>query len=181
MKSRPGTAHTASDLLYVVRHAASVLALPFTVTVLVPLWIARRASVTVTWPASWLEWLLAIAALASLVVGLILFVWTLRLFFTQGRGTLAPWDPPRRLVVTGPYRHVRNPMITGVLFLVLAEALFLRSWPHAQWCALFGAMNAIYLPLIEEPGLEQRFGEDYTLYRRHVPRFVPRVSPWRED
>jgi protein-S-isoprenylcysteine O-methyltransferase Ste14 len=181
MKTRPGVARPASPRLYVLRHAASTLALPFTIAILVPAWIGRRTGATVRWPDSGFEWLLAIAALLCLAAGLTLFAWTLRLFFTQGRGTLAPWDPPRELVIAGPYRYVRNPMITGVLFVLLAEALILQSWPHARWLALFGLMNAIYLPLVEEPGLSRRFGADYTLYRRHVPRFVPRISPWRED
>jgi len=59
--------------------------------------------------------------------GLILMLWKVSLFSKVGRGTPAPWNPPKRLVVQGPYRHVRNPMITGVL---LAEALIFQSWPE---------------------------------------------------
>ena len=63
--------------------------------------------------------------------GLLLFVTTVFLFATRGRGTLAPWDPPSRLVVTGPYRYVRNPMIVGVIFIIIAESLVFRSWALA--------------------------------------------------
>ena len=101
------------------------------------------------------------------------FVSSLYLFATEGRGTLAPWDPPGRLVVRGPYRFVRNPMISGVLLIIIAEALYFRSVPIAGWAAAFFLMNAIYLPLVEELGLERRFGDEYLAYKRKVPRIIP--------
>jgi protein-S-isoprenylcysteine O-methyltransferase Ste14 len=88
---------------------------------------------------------------------------------------LAPWDPPAHLVVRGPYRYVRNPMISGVLFIIIAESLVLRSFPHAAWAAVFLLVNMIYIPFIEEPQLERRFGDEYRQYKRDVPRFVPRM------
>ena len=98
---------------------------------------------------------------------------------TEGDGTLAPWDPPRRLVVRGPYRFVRNPMISGVIFVLFSEALILRSLPLAAWAATFLVINLIYIPLSEEPMLRARFGDDYEEYCRHVRRFLPRVRPWQ--
>lgn len=95
-----------------------------------------------------------------------------------GSGTLAPWDPKTRLVVRGPYRCVRNPMISGVLFVLLGEAALVGSVPLLIWFGAVLAVNAIYLPLVEEPGLSRRFGEDYEAYRAHVPRWLPRVRPW---
>jgi protein-S-isoprenylcysteine O-methyltransferase Ste14 len=116
-------------------------------------------------------------ALAAL--GLTLMYRTIRLFATSGEGTLAPWDPPRRLVVQGPYRHVRNPMISGVMFLLAAEAVILGSVGVAVWLAAFAAANLLWMPLVEEPGLERRFGEEYRAYRREVPAWIPRATPWR--
>lgn len=110
--------------------------------------------------------------------GLWMFVRSVSRFATEGRGTLAPWDPPRQLVVSGLYRYVRNPMITGVLFMILAEGLVLLSYPHLRWGLLFFVINAIYIPAFEEPVLRRRFGEDYREYCRHVPRLIPRLSPW---
>lgn len=110
--------------------------------------------------------------------GLVIVVRTIRLFAVVGQGTLAPWDPPRRFVARGPYRHVRNPMITGVLFVLLGEAIALGSWPLLVWFAVFFAINATYIPLYEEPRLARRFGDDYDEYRRHVPRWLPRVIAW---
>jgi protein-S-isoprenylcysteine O-methyltransferase Ste14 len=111
-------------------------------------------------------------------VGLLLMVATIRLFVTVGQGTLAPWDPPQHLVVRGIYRHVRNPMISGVLFVLLGESLLTASRPLFGWFLVFALINAIYIPLWEEPGLVQRFGDEYRTYKRHVPRWVPRLSPW---
>jgi protein-S-isoprenylcysteine O-methyltransferase Ste14 len=113
------------------------------------------------------------------VVGVLLFASTLRRFATEGKGTLAPWDPPRKLVVHGPYRYVRNPMISGVLIIILGEALVLLSKSHFWWFLTFFAINAVYIPLLEEPMLQSRFGDSYTEYRRHVPRLIPRFTPWQ--
>jgi protein-S-isoprenylcysteine O-methyltransferase Ste14 len=113
------------------------------------------------------------------LVGLALVVWTVRLFVTEGRGTLAPWDATTRLVVRGPYRHVRNPMITGVATILAGEAVLFQSWGIAILLAGFVAVNAVYFPLVEEPGLSRRFGPEYDVYRSHVPRWVPRPRAWR--
>ena len=146
--------------------------------VLVPLWLARRAGLTPAVAPSAGGLALQAAGVAVLAAGLVLFVASLRRFATEGQGTLAPWDPPRELVVRGPYRYVRNPMISGVLLVLLGEALVLRSRPHFLWACTFFAINAVYIPLLEEPDLEERFGEPYREYRRHVPRLLPRLSPW---
>jgi protein-S-isoprenylcysteine O-methyltransferase Ste14 len=161
-----------------LRHALAIAVLPFTMAVLIPVWIARRAGLTPAPAGSMGGLVMQAAGLAVLAVGLALFVASLRRFATEGNGTLAPWDPPRTLVVRGPYRHVRNPMISGVLLVLLGEALVLRSRSHFLWACTFFAINAVYIPLLEEPDLEQRFGESYREYRRHVPRLFPRLRPW---
>lgn len=120
-----------------------------------------------------------VLAAALIGAGLILFGWTVALFADVGDGTLAPWDETRRLVLRGVYRHVRNPMITGVLCVLLGEASLLGSLPLLGWFALFLVGNALYIPLAEERGLERRFGEEYSLYKRNVPRWIPRLRPWR--
>jgi protein-S-isoprenylcysteine O-methyltransferase Ste14 len=115
---------------------------------------------------------------ALVAAGLALLWWTISLFARRGEGTLAPWDPTRRLVVLGPYRYVRNPMITGVGLILLGEAALFGSLRVLAWTVAFGALNAIWFPLVEEPGLERRFGDDYRAYKRNVPRWVPRPTPW---
>jgi protein-S-isoprenylcysteine O-methyltransferase Ste14 len=168
-------------MLYLLRHALSVVVLPVTVTIFIPIWIAGRYQLTARWPATAIGVLLLLAGAIVLGVGLWLFGASLSHFFTEGKGTLAPWDPPRRLVVRGPYRYVRNPMISGVIFVLAGEALLLRSVPHAWWTALFAGMNAVIIPLTEEPLLKLRFGEDYRVYCQHVRRFVPRWKPWNRS
>jgi protein-S-isoprenylcysteine O-methyltransferase Ste14 len=119
-----------------------------------------------------------LAGLALFIVALRLWLETVRLFAAVGKGTLAPWDPTQRLVVQGPYRRVRNPMISAVAFILAAEAIAFGSVPIGIWFAIFATVNAIYIPLGEEPGLARRFGEDYERYRRAVPRWIPRRTPW---
>ena len=111
--------------------------------------------------------------------GLGLAGWTMCLFDKVGRGTAAPWEPPKKLVVRGPYRHVRNPMITSVLIMLLAESLILKAPAVLVWFGVFFIANAIYFPLFEEKGLEKRFGETYLEYKRNVPRWIPRMTGWR--
>jgi len=157
-----------------LRHLLAVLALPFNVLVTIPaliLWCRGG------FEAPSLFALTTDLGVLAIAVGLSLMVATIRLFAKAGRGTLAPWSPTGRLVVLGPYRFVRNPMISGVLFVLLGEALVFRSGALLAWWALFFAINAVYLPLSEEPGLERRFGEDYRRYKREVPRWIPRLAP----
>lgn len=132
----------------------------------------------ITWATGEVDvgWWSALGA-PPIAAGLLLFVSTVRLFAGVGQGTLAPWDPPSRLVVEGPYRHVRHPMITGVLCVLLGEAAVLGSLPLLAWAGAFLAVNAVYLPLVEEPRLVRRFGADYEAYQARVPRFVPRIRP----
>ncbi len=164
--------------MMLLRHLLSIAVLPFVVTVVIPVWLARRNGIALRVADKLPELLLQLAGLGVLGIGLVLFASSLRRFATEGRGTLAPWDPPRQLVVRGPYRYVRNPMISGVLFVLFGEALVLLSRPHLTWALAFLVMNAIFIPLLEEPQLARRFGAAYDEYRRHVPRIIPRLRPW---
>ncbi|HUF12300.1 MAG TPA: isoprenylcysteine carboxylmethyltransferase family protein [Longimicrobiales bacterium] len=160
------------------RHLLSIAILPFTVTVLVPLWIARENDVRLEVAGDALHVAARVAGVMLIVLGLVLAASTIRWFAKEGKGTLAPWDPPRELVVRGAYRYVRNPMISGVLLVVFGEALALWSRPHLWWALVVLAANLLYIPLVEEPALARRFGAPYEEYRRNVPRIVPRRRPW---
>ena len=160
----------------------TIILLPGTVLVFVPAVIllstrnSKFAPDLVSLAQIWF-WIALLAASG----GLALSVWTSTLFMKFGRGTPAPWDPPKRLVVRGPYRHVRNPMITGVLLILLAEAILLQSWPIALWMMFFFIGNAVYFPVAEEKDMEKRFGKTYRDYKEHVPRWIPRLSPWSQE
>jgi protein-S-isoprenylcysteine O-methyltransferase Ste14 len=155
------------------RHAAAVLLLPVVVTLAVPALIVWRTDASIGWRG--------LIGLPLIAIGLLLIVRTIALFVSVGRGTLAPWDPTTRLVVRGPYRYVRNPMISGVLFVLLGEAALFGSLALLLWFGLVSALNAVYMPLVEEPGLQRRFGKEYERYRAHVPRWIPRVRPWNDQ
>lgn len=165
-------------MLYVLRQLLSVAILPFVVTVVIPTWIARGEGTTLSLGSTPAQLALQALGIASLALGLWLFGSSLLHFATWGRGTLAPWDPPTKLVVTGPYRYVRNPMISGVVFILFAETLLLLSTAHGLWALGFLAANFVLIPLMEEPQLEARFGESYREYKRHVGRLIPRLRPW---
>lgn len=117
-------------------------------------------------------------SLLFFLAGLSLAITTVRLFVTVGQGTPAPWHPPKELVIRGPYRFVRNPMITGVLLMLAGEALFFSSALIFGWMAFFLVVNMIYLPLFEEKDLIKRFGAPYLEYKKNVPRWLPRLTPY---
>lgn len=151
------------------------LVLPIVVAGVIPWVLAAREGAPHRWPPPPIEGLISIIILAA---GLYLLVAMNVLFLRYGAGTLAPWDPPERLVIRGVYRHVRNPMITGVLLIILAEAVALASPSVGIWFAVAVLVNLAYMPLSEEPGLEGRFGEQYREYKRNVPAWIPRLTPW---
>ena len=161
------------------RWMKAIVALPVMVLVVIPYvliaifqmlpWSALLAS-----PGSLAFWL----ALGLAAYGLPLVIWTVSLFWRYGEGTAAPWDPPQRFVVRGPYRYVRNPMISGVLALLTAETLILWSLPILCWLVTALLVNVVYIPFVEESGLAKRFGKPYLTYKKNVPRWLPRFRPW---
>jgi protein-S-isoprenylcysteine O-methyltransferase Ste14 len=163
------------------QHLRAILLLPFMVAVVIPGIILYLTGLDTfeLWqslPATRL--VLPVLGLMFLVLGLVLVIATIRLFARNGKGTLAPWNPTQKLVVQGIYRHVRNPMISGVMAIQLGESITAASVPLACWFLMFVVANAIYIPLVEEPGLVKRFGEDYQEYQRNVPRWIPNLKPW---
>jgi protein-S-isoprenylcysteine O-methyltransferase Ste14 len=163
-----------------LRLMKAIIVLPGTVLVFIPgaILLATRDSrfaLELVTPAEIWFWLALLAA----IIGLALSGWAAALFVKSGQGTPAPWDPPKRLVIQGPYRHVRNPMITGAFLMLLAESILFQSLPIATWMTVFFIGNAIYFPLIEEKGLEKKFGDEYRNYKANVPRWIPRTRPWK--
>ena len=161
-----------------VRQVVAFLCLPGVVAGVIPVWIARSNGVSFMIARDATGLLGQLLGLIVGAVGLWLFSYSLLHFIQRGRGTLAPWDPPIVLVVTGPYRYVRNPMIAGVIFVLTGQALLLSSKPHMAWAFTVFLINCVYIPLLEEPLLHQRFGDAYAEYTRHVRRLLPRLKPW---
>ena len=165
-----------SRLVLTLRHLLAILVLPVVMAGVVPRWLlARYAAIDSRWwPESPIVWPLRALGAALLLAGFLLFCWCVALFARVGRGTLAPWDPTTQLVAVGPYRYVRNPMITGVSTVLAGWVLVTGSWVLAVWLLVFVAFNFAYFVLVEEPGLEARFGAPYREYKARVPRWLPR-------
>ena len=125
--------------------------------------------------------LLKIGGFVFFGFGLTLFLITVILFASKGKGTLAPWSSPRRLVIAGPYRYVRNPMIIGVISILIGEALYFNNIPILIWAMLFFVINTINFELIEERRLETRFGDSYLDYKEAVHRWIPSLKPYKTD
>lgn len=112
-----------------------------------------------------------------LALGAALCGWCV-LHFWRAKGTPVPFNPPRELVVVGPYVWMRNPMVTGVFTGLFGIGLVLHSASIVFiWTPLYILVHVIELKKVEEPELELRFGAAYTEYKRTVPMFIPR--PWR--
>ncbi len=159
------------------RLVRAIVLLPGIVLVAVPALILLGAPPPPVAPA--VRVVLIVAGLAAVAVGLSLGVATTRMLFREGRGTPAPWDATRKLVVRGVYRRVRNPMMTGVFCILLGEAAAFASTALLTYLVIVIVVNLLYIPLVEERGLERRFGEQYREYKRNVPRWIPRRTPWQ--
>jgi protein-S-isoprenylcysteine O-methyltransferase Ste14 len=103
-------------------------------------------------------------------------LWCIFTFATIGKGTPAPFDPPRRLVVRGPYRFVRNPMYIGAGLALASAALFYESLPLLGYAGLFFLATHVFVVGYEEPTLRRTFGQEYEAYCRQVSRWWPRVG-----
>jgi len=145
--------------------------LPITVLILVPRWIEKSWTVP--------SYVNLVAGSTLGLIGLSVMAVTITSFIRIGKGTLAPWSPTQKLVVVGLYRYVRNPMIMGVATVLLAEAVTFWSLPILEWAGIFILINTTYFILSEEPGLEHRFGQDYIEYKKHVGRWIPRLTPYQ--
>jgi protein-S-isoprenylcysteine O-methyltransferase Ste14 len=108
-------------------------------------------------------------------VGAVVALWCIFTFATIGRGTPAPFDPPRRLVIEGPYHLVRNPMYIGAGLALASAALFYESLPLLGYTGLFFFATHLFVVWYEEPTLRRTFGQEYEAYCRKVRRWWPRL------
>ncbi|MGH7753585.1 MAG: methyltransferase family protein [Gemmatimonadales bacterium] len=123
------------------------------------------------WP--WVRWLGA----ATMALGAPLCADAITRFVARGHGTPAPFAPPRHLVISGFYRHVRNPMYLGAGAVLLGEALLLGSHDILLYLAALAVVIHLFVMLYEEPTLRRKFGDEYRRYCAEVPRWLPRFRP----
>ena len=116
---------------------------------------------------------------ALVLVGIVPMAWSFLAFVFRGRGTPAPFDPPRALVVDGPYGFVRNPMYLGAILSLAGAAVYYRSFGLTAYAAGFVAWAHLFVVFYEEPRLRRTFGEGYAAYCRSVDRWLPRRPPTR--
>jgi len=166
-----------------VRALRSTIALPGMALIVIPVLILWSTdSFNPGWDLP--GWLIVLPYLFGALLsglGLTLLISTIRLFASRGKGTLAPWDPPVNLVVEGPYRYVRNPMHSGVFITLYGEGLLFGSVPILIFVTAVFVFHWFYIPLMEERWLKEKFGKEYLNYKRNVPAWIPRLSPWVED
>jgi len=156
----------------VIKNIVSLI-LPITVLIIVPLWIEDDWTIQIN--------ISLVLGSLLIVLGLIVMALTISSFIRNGKGTLAPWSPTKKLVIKGLYRYVRNPMILGVLAVLLGEALSLRSKNILVWAMAFFIINTVYFIICEEPNLEERFGDEYREYKKHVSRWLPGRAPYKHN
>lgn len=150
----------------------AIIILPFNVTVVIPYLILYISKFQYNIP----NIIQIIFGIILFIFGLFLAIWTMILFNTIGKGTLAPWAAPKHLVVEGPFKIVRNPMITGILSILTAESLILNSINLFYWMIIFFIVNCIYFKLFEEKQLEKKFGQEYWEYKQKVPMWIPKFK-----
>jgi protein-S-isoprenylcysteine O-methyltransferase Ste14 len=147
---------------------------PGTVAGLLPWWLTRWRP-----GAEFAHWLPArLLGILLLLVGTALLVHAFAGFVVEGIGTPAPVAPPAHLVVGGLYRYVRNPMYLAVIATILGQALLLWRPVLLIYAALAAAAMVAFVVGHEQPALARTFGGEYTAYRRAVPGWWPRLTPW---
>jgi protein-S-isoprenylcysteine O-methyltransferase Ste14 len=112
--------------------------------------------------------------LIPILIGLMIYIWCAWYFTFVGRGTPAPFDPPKELVVKGPYQYVRNPMYVFVALALIGESILFQTTILALFAALAVTFLHLWVMLYEEPTLRQKFGESYERYCQRVSRWVPK-------
>lgn len=146
--------------------ATVALVFPVTVDGLIP-WVLLRGDAT-------FHGVMALVGVPLVVVGTILLADSVFLRFArEGRGTLAPIDPPRFVVRGGAYRFTRNPMYVANLAILAGIAITFRSLAVAGWAGFMALTFHLFVISYEEPTLRDTFGESYEVYRREVPRWLP--------
>jgi protein-S-isoprenylcysteine O-methyltransferase Ste14 len=130
-------------------------------------------------PAWWV--LIQILGVALAAAGLVVLIRAFVRFAVEGRGTPAPIAPTAKLIVSGEYRYVRNPMYVGGLAVIGGQALVFGSAALVVYGALVWLAVAAFVRFYEEPTLTRQYGQQYLEYRAAVPAWLPRLRPWEGD
>ena len=154
-----------------IKAALATILVPGLGCVLAPYTILRATHLPLDSPI----WVLQILAIVIAALGWGMIIWVSYAFVSLGKGTPIPIEPPTRLVVSGLYRYLRNPMYTGALLVILAEALYFGALALVLYAAGLCVVFQTFLVWLEEPQLKRRFGGAYLDYLNEVPRWMPRL------
>ena len=158
-------------LLLVLRALVFVVVLPGAVLVYIPNRILAAGSALPSFDLGWFK----LAGWVPIAFGMAVLVWCWVGFVAQGRGTPAPYDPPRQLVTGQLYRWVRNPMYVALVIVLLGESVAFQSLALLVYAGVVWLACHLFVVLYEEPALHRRFGTAYDTYREQVPRWLPRL------
>ena len=154
----------------VIRTLIFTVFIPGFWTVMMPYWVLPSGVRLDVGGAGATGWLLIAAGVA------LYFACAFWGFAVRGKGTPLPLDPPKKLVVEGPYRIVRNPMYWSVASVMLGEAAVFHSVALLELVAIFAVGVVLFVLFVEEPALKQKFGTEYEEYCQRVPRWLPRFK-----
>lgn len=155
---------------------AAIIILPANVLIIIPIVLLYLTSFSFKQP----NIIQIFFFLISFVIGAFFAGWSMRTFKFKGNGTPAPWAPPKIFIVSGPYRYVRNPMISGVIFILLSEFCITKSKAIFLWFLFFTIVNIVYIHFVEEPALKKRFGTSYEEYLKKVPCWIPKFKLYKK-
>jgi len=158
--------------MLLVRSLFFTVLLPGTVTLLIPYWLVSSRNIKASQQGQPFRYL-GLPLIVVGAAGLLACVWQ---FFSEGRGTLAPIDAPKELVVRGLYKYVRNPMYVFVVTIMIGEAILFLSTAIMTEAVIFFALAFLFVVFYEEPALRRQFGESYERYAQTVGRWLPRLK-----
>ena len=156
--------------MHSLKTALAIVFVPGAACFLIPYFILDAAGTPLERPVG----ILQVLALLAAAAGLYMIIWVGVAFVRQGKGRPVPLEPPTQLVVGGLYRYMRNPMYSGAVLIVLAEAAYFGSFYLLLYAAALWAVLHAALLTFEEKQLKQRFGAPYERYLAQVPRWIPR-------
>ena len=152
----------AAVIVLFLRALLAFLALPGIVAFVVPASLAQPLAAQTR----------HLTGLIPFLAGLVMLLWCVREFYVTGKGTLAPWDPPRHLVAAGPYRFSRNPMYVGVLLILIGWTAVYRTRVLIIYTLVVALLFHLRVVLFEEPWLARRFPDQWRTYKSRVPRWL---------
>src|SRR6059036_2873229 len=144
---------------------------PGTVTILIPYWLLSSRA----WPTLAHFGIFRYFGVIPILVGVLIYLWCAWDFTFAGRGTPAPIDPPKELVVRGLYRYVRNPMYVGITLILFGEGLLFEAAVLFLYAGLLLVCAHLFIVYYEEPTLRRLFGASYESYCKSVSRWIPRL------